>query len=69
VPKRRRVGSPTPNTPRKSKLPRFACPYQAFEQGLPCLRRSRRNPEGGSNGIVRLKYETFGSIKKPIYVR
>lgn len=65
-PKRRRVGSPTPSTSRKPMLHRFACPYQAFEQGLPCLRRSRRNPEGGSDGLARLKYEPFCIIKKPM---
>ncbi|KAK3297278.1 uncharacterized protein B0H64DRAFT_391827 [Chaetomium fimeti] len=39
----------------KPNLPRFACPYQAFERGRPCLRRSRRNPKGGSDGLGRLK--------------
>ncbi|KAH6850553.1 hypothetical protein B0I37DRAFT_371882 [Chaetomium sp. MPI-CAGE-AT-0009] len=43
----------------KPNLPRFACPYQAFEPGRPCLRRSRRNPKGGSDGLGRLKYEPF----------
>lgn len=38
--------------------PRFACPYQAFEPLLDCLRRGPRNPKGGCEGISRLKYNT-----------
>jgi hypothetical protein len=44
------------STSSKLNLPRFACPYQAFEPGRSCLRRSSRNPMGGSDGLVRLRY-------------
>ncbi|GAB1320928.1 hypothetical protein MFIFM68171_11138 [Madurella fahalii] len=53
-PKRRRLNPKPPDTS-KSNLARFACPYQAYEPFRSCLRRTKRNPEGGCDGIIRLK--------------
>ncbi|KAI3322008.1 hypothetical protein HD806DRAFT_545260 [Xylariaceae sp. AK1471] len=39
----------------KEKLARFACPYQAHELFRSCLKPGRHNPEGGCDGIRRLK--------------
>ncbi|KAI1875803.1 uncharacterized protein JN550_002089 [Neoarthrinium moseri] len=39
----------------KPKLPRLACPYQAYERFQSCLRRGGSNREGGCAGISRLK--------------
>lgn len=54
----RKPSSKNPVTSPKPNSPRYACPYQAFEPGRPCLRRSSRNPMGGSDGLVRLRYES-----------
>ncbi|KAK0710729.1 hypothetical protein B0H67DRAFT_610993 [Lasiosphaeris hirsuta] len=53
-PKRRRLNPKAPDTS-KSNLARFACPYQTYEPFRSCLRRTKRNPEGGCDGIIRLK--------------
>ncbi|KAI1848166.1 hypothetical protein JX266_005879 [Neoarthrinium moseri] len=50
--KRRRL-LPFPSD--KPKLPRLACPYQAYERFQGCLRRGGANREGGCAGISRLK--------------
>ncbi|KAL2689112.1 hypothetical protein Neosp_003164 [[Neocosmospora] mangrovei] len=34
---------------------RFACPYQAYEQGRDCFKPSQRNPRGGCDNISRLR--------------
>jgi hypothetical protein len=60
-PKRRSLNPKASNTP-KSNLARFACPYQAYEPSRSCLRRTKRNPEGGCGGIIRLKYVLLPSL-------
>ncbi|TPX12660.1 uncharacterized protein E0L32_000837 [Thyridium curvatum] len=52
--KRRRMCA-TSACERPSNLPRFACPYQAYEKHLGCLRKRHNNPEGGCKNMSRLK--------------
>lgn len=39
----------------KMKLPRLACPFQAYDRHQSCLRPGRCNPEGGCAGMSRVK--------------
>ncbi|KAK4218893.1 hypothetical protein QBC37DRAFT_180183 [Rhypophila decipiens] len=54
-------GGSSGNSPSKRRritpkiLQRFACPYQAYEPFQDCLQRGPRNPQGGCDGIYRLK--------------
>lgn len=43
----------------KMKSLRFACPYQAYEPGQDCLKPGPLNPQGGCDGIRRLRYEPY----------
>ncbi|KAI1078187.1 hypothetical protein F5B20DRAFT_548377 [Whalleya microplaca] len=51
----KRVRRMPPGLVEKQKLPRLACPYQAYEKFQSCLKRGRGNPQGGCAGIFRLK--------------
>ncbi|KAJ2996361.1 hypothetical protein NUW58_g997 [Xylaria curta] len=46
---------PKSKSPSKG-LARFACPYQTHELFRTCLKPGRRNPDGGCDGIKRLKH-------------
>ncbi|EXA39985.1 hypothetical protein FOQG_01122 [Fusarium oxysporum f. sp. raphani 54005] len=45
--------------------PRFACPYQAFEQFQVCFRPGPRNPNGGCASIQRLKQHLYRRHMRP----
>jgi hypothetical protein len=52
---KKRTRKEPPTSESGLSLFRFACPYQVFEPWQGCLKRGRRNPRGGCNGINRLK--------------
>lgn len=53
------ISSILPPSKKGKGEPKFACPYQAYEQFRGCLKPARNNPGGGSRGIKRLKSVTY----------